>query len=330
MIPMSEDCNSQMFLHILKEADNVGLLSHTSPDGDCLGSMLAIGIALEKLGKEVSFFNPDPVPDYLTFLPGASRIRKELPQPKPSVWLYVDCTDLERVHPDKDEMFGAGTVLNLDHHVSNQFFGDYNWVEPEAAASGEIALYLIDRLGVKLDQDIAVNLYTAILTDTGCFEYGNTTAQTHRLSAWLLEQGIDMIGIHDKVYNQKPLSQVKLLACALNSLEILAEGQAGFITLSEVDFQQSGAERELSEGVINHARSIEGVEVAVLLKEMGPREVKVSLRSNLRLDVNQVASRFGGGGHQRAAGYTFIGTLAEARQIIATALEEALGIGRDN
>lgn len=328
--PMNKKNAPEEMLKVLKEATAVALLSHISPDGDCLGSMLAIGLALEKMGKEVVFYNPDQAPSYLAFLPGSSRIKQELPSPKPKVLLFVDCTDLERVSSVTSDIIGDSTALNLDHHISNQFFGDYNWVDCQAAASGEIAWELINRLGVVVDSDMAANLYTAILTDTGCFAYSNTTARTHRLAAELLDIGIDMTGIHNKVYEQKPLAQVKLLGCSLNSLEILVDGQLAVMALSFPDFQKSGAELDLSEGLINHARSIEGVEVAVLLKEIGPGEIKAGLRSNLWLDVNQVAARFGGGGHLRAAGCTFKGSLAEAKQTITAALEEALEIGRNH
>jgi Exopolyphosphatase-related proteins len=326
---MNNENNSEEIIEILRKAPKVALFSHVSPDGDCIGSMLAIGRALEKIGKEVSFYNPDPLPGYLAFLPGYSRIRQELPCPQPKILLFVDCSDLGRVNMTRSEIYGDSIVLNLDHHISNLFFGDFNWVDAQASSVGEVALTLIKRLGVEIDGDMATNLYTAIMTDSGCFEYSNTTAQTHRLTADLLDKGVDLLSIHNNIFNQKPLAQIKLLACALNGLEIHADGRLAIMTLSAEDFQESGAEQELSEGLINHARSIAGVEVAVLLKEVGP-EIKGALRSNLWLNVNEIAARFGGGGHQRAAGCTFGTPMAEAKQCITTAIEEALRIGRDH
>ncbi|HZK83366.1 MAG TPA: bifunctional oligoribonuclease/PAP phosphatase NrnA [Desulfosporosinus sp.] len=327
---MNNENTPEEMIEVLRKAPKVALFSHISPDGDCLGSMLAMGLALEKMGKEVSFYNPDPVPSYLAFLPGSYRVKQELPSPQPKVLLFVDCTDLGRVNMSRSEISGDSTVLNLDHHISNLFFGDFNWVDAQASAVGEVALALIKQLGVELDIDIATNLYTAIVTDSGCFQYSNTTAQTHRSTADLLDLGVDLSRIHHSIFDQKPLAQSKLLQCALAGLEILADGQLAIMSLSTEDFQKSGAEQELSEGLVNQARSIAGVEVAVLLKEVGPEEIKVGLRSNLWLNVNEIAVLFGGGGHQRAAGCTLRMLMTEAKQSITTAIEEALRIGRDH
>lgn len=317
-------------IEVLRKAPKVALFSHISPDGDCLGSMLAIGLALEKMGKEVSFYNPNPVPSYLAFLPGCFRISQEVPSPQSKILLFVDCTDLGRVNMSRFQISGDSTVLNLDHHISNLYFGDVNWVDAQASAVGEVALTLIRQLGVELDVDIATNLYTAIVTDSGCFQYSNTTSQTHRMTAELLDLGVDMSRIHHDIFDQKPLAHIKLLQCALNGLEIHAYGQLAIMSLSAEDFQKSGGEHGLSEGLVDHARSVAGVEVAVLLKEVAPQEIKVGLRSNLWLNVNEIAALFGGGGHQRAAGCALNLSMAEAKQSIKTAIEEALKIGRDH
>jgi phosphoesterase RecJ-like protein len=326
---MTEGNPGEEMIEVLRKAPTVALFSHVSPDGDCVGSMLAIGLALEKMGKEVSFYNPDPLPSYLAFLPGSSRIRRGFPNPQPKVLMFVDCTDLQRVNLTMSEISPESTVLNLDHHISNQFFGHFNWVDARTSASAEIAVTLINRLGVEIDRDLATNLYTAIVTDSGCFQYTNTTAKTHRLTAELLDVGLDLALIHHNIFEQKPLAQIRLLQSALNSLEIQADGQLAVMILSLEDFRSCGAEQELSEGLVNHARSIAGVEVAVLLKEVGPQEIKGGLRSNLWLNVNEIAAQFGGGGHKRAAGCTLRLPLAEAKQTLTTVIEEALRLGRD-
>jgi len=327
---MSESTSIEEMIKALRKAPTVALFSHISPDGDCIGSMLAIGMALEKMGKEVSFYNPDRVPRNLAFLPGSARVRQELPNLVHNTLLFVDCTDFRRVNLSRTEISGDSTILNLDHHISNEYFGHYNWVDAHASASGEVALALIGCLGVEIDRDMAINLYTAIVTDTGCFQYSNTTANTHRLTAELLDKGVDLSLIHHYIFDQKPLAQIKLLQSALNGLEIHAEGQLATMTLNLEDFQNSGAEQGLSEGLVNHARSIEGVEVAVLLREAASHEIKVGLRSNLWLNVNEIAAQFGGGGHQRAAGCSFKIPLMAAKQVIITAIEEALKIGRNH
>lgn len=327
---MNKITSIEDMIEVLRKAPTVALFSHVSPDGDCIGSMLAIGLALEKMGKEVFFFNPDPVPTYLTFLPGSSRIRQDLPNPQPEILIFVDCTDLQRVNLSMTEISQESTILNLDHHISNQFFGDFNWVDPQASATAEIALSLMNQLGVKIDREMATNLYTAIVTDTGCFQYSNTTARTHRLTAELLDIGLDLTEIHHNIFDQKPLAQIKLLQYALNGLEIQANGQLAIMTLGLEDFRKCGAKQELSEGLVNYARSIAGVEVAVLLKEVGSQEIKGGLRSNLWLNVNEIAAQFGGGGHKRAAGCTLRLPMAEAKRSITTAIKEALKIGRDH
>lgn len=325
---MNNDTPNEEMMDVLRKAPKVALFSHVSPDGDCLGTMLAVGLALEKMGKEVLFYNGDTVPGYLGFLPGSSRITKELPNPLPSILMFVDCTDLKRVNLKSHDLPEESIILNLDHHVSNQYFGDFNWVDSQASASGEVAIALIESLGVEIDKDIASNLYAAIVTDTGCFQYSNTTANTHRLIADLLDKKIDLPSIHHQLFDQKPLAQVKLLQCALNRLEINEGGEFALMTLSIEDFHKCGAGQELSEGLVDHARSIIGVEVAALLKEKSPQEIKVSMRSNRWLDVNQIAAQFGGGGHKRAAGCALKMTMTEAKQRISISIEEALRLGR--
>lgn len=313
---------------VLKNSTRVALFSHVSPDGDCIGSMLALGIALRTLGKEVYYYNPDPVPQNLAFLPETDRISAELPNPWPEVLLFVDCADLGRVKLKQEDLPASAAVLNLDHHISNKNFGKINVMDPQASASGEIVFALISELGVELDQAMATNLYTAIVTDTGSFQYSNTTAQTHRLIANLIEKGIDFGNIHHHVFDQKPLAQVKLLQRTLASLEIFDEGQLAVMTLTLADFKECGAEESLTEGLVNHGRSIAGVEVAAFFREIAPAEIRVGLRSNLWLNVNEVASKFGGGGHQRAAGCTLHQPLAVAKINLIEAIQDGLSRGR--
>ncbi|AFM42423.1 exopolyphosphatase-like enzyme [Desulfosporosinus acidiphilus SJ4] len=324
---MTEHSLTKEIIEVLRKAPSVALFSHVSPDGDCLGSMLALGLALETMGKKVAFFNPDRVPEALTFLPGSDRIQQLLPNPLPEVLVFTDCTDLKRVTLTPGNL-GDSIVVNIDHHISNQRFGKFNWVDDKASACAEVCLTLIKQLGVLMDKDIATNLYTGIVTDSGCFQYSNTTANTHRLTAELIETGLDLTMIHHHLFDQKPLAQVKLLQAALNTLELYADGQLAVMTLTLEDFRQSGAVQEHSEGLVNHARSIQGVEAAVLLKEVGPQEIKGGFRSNLWFDVNKVAAQFGGGGHKRAAGCTMKVSLTEAKKQVIRAIEEGLIVGR--
>ncbi|MFA6808679.1 MAG: DHHA1 domain-containing protein, partial [Eubacteriales bacterium] len=189
---------------------------------------------------------------------------------------------------------------------------------------------LLKKMHNTFSVDVATNLYAAIVTDTGRFSYSSTTERTHMIAAELLKSGIKLAYIHNKLYEEKPLAYINLLYRALGNLELYNDGKIAVISVSKEDFTKSGAESNLSEGLINHARCIENVETAASLKEVKPLEVKVSLRSNLWLDVNKVANKFGGGGHVRASGCILHMTLSEAKEKIVAALEEALKYERDN
>lgn len=312
----------------LRKAPEVALFSHVSPDGDCMGSMLALGLALKKIGKKVLLYNPDLVPHNLDFLPGADGVHNVLPDPLPKTLCFVDCSDLRRVNLDVSQFPQDAVIINIDHHISNQRFGTLNCVQSDASATGEIVMALIKELGVPFDKEIATDLYTAIVTDTGSFQFSNTTPKTHRLAADLLESGIDLLQIHHRIFDQKPLAQIELLSRALKELKLYAEGKLAVMTLTKKDFVETGAPDSLSEGLINNARSIEGVEVALLFKEIDERIIKVGFRSNLWFDVNILASKFGGGGHKRAAGCTMEVSLEEAQKSVIKAIEEELSLGR--
>jgi len=315
---------------IIEKVPEAALFSHVSPDGDCLGSMFALGLALENLGKEVRYYNAGPLPDNLKFLPGFEFISTFIPQQLPATLIFIDCAEAERANNSISQGFFEGKqVINIDHHVSNNNFGTLNWVDPAAAATGEMIYHLIRKLGVTISEDIAINLYTAIITDTGRFSFSNTTPASFKIAAELVKTGIDLVKINNILFEQKTLAQTKLLHKALSNLELYQNGNIAVIILSQKDFEESGAEENLSEGLVNYARNIERVEAAVLLKELDNNEIKVSFRSNSWLDVNKVASEFGGGGHVRAAGCTINLRLAEATKIVLSALEEALN-GRDS
>jgi phosphoesterase RecJ-like protein len=315
----------------IEKVPEAALFSHVSPDGDCLGSMLALGLALESLGKKVSYYNAGPIPGNLKFLPHADLISSCLPDKLPKMLIFIDCAEVERVNglPVKKQLAGK-TVINIDHHVSNDFFGTINWIDPTAAATGEMVYTLIRKLGIMITEKIAINLYTAIITDTGRFSFSNTTAKSFRVAAELVRTGIDLVAINNILFEQKSLAQTRLLQKALANLELYRGGEIAVILLSQKDFNETEAEENLSEGLVNYARNIEGVEAAALLKEVGRQEIKVSFRSNTWLDVNKVASQFGGGGHIRASGCTIDLPLSEAKTAVISALEEGLRRGRDH
>jgi len=315
----------------IEKVPETALFSHVSPDGDCLGSMLALGLALESLGKKVMYYNTGPLPENLRFLPDIDKISRVIPRELPETLIFIDCAEAERVESFSIKNYFQGKqVINIDHHVSNNLFGTLNWIDPGAAATGEMVYGLIKKLGAAITKDIAINLYTAIITDTGRFSFSNTTAKSFKIAAELVKTGIDLAAINSILFEQKTFSQIKLLHKALSNLELLENGKIAIIVLSQKDFEETGTEENLSEGLVNYARNIESVEAAALLKEIESEEIRVSFRSNTWIDVNKVASQFGGGGHIRASGCTVNTPLLTAKQAVISALEEALKHGRDH
>ncbi|WP_368292688.1 bifunctional oligoribonuclease/PAP phosphatase NrnA [Dehalobacter sp. TBBPA1] len=326
---------NKVISELAKKLDTISeaaLLTHISPDGDCIGSMLALGIALEGLNKKICYYNPGFLPVNLKFLPGVDKICSVLPPEEfPETLIFIDCAEAERAYSGLCPEFLQGkTVINIDHHISNNGFGTVNWIDAGAAATGEMIFHLLGEMGVSMTKEIAENLYTAIITDTGRFSYSNTTVESFRIAAELLKTGLDLVQINNILFEQKSLAQTRLLQKALTNLELHQQGTMAVIVLTREDFEETGADESLSEGLVNYARNIEKVEAAALLKEIAPDEIKVSFRSNTWLDVNQVASRFGGGGHRRASGCSINGTMGQARKMIVSALEEALNVGRDH
>lgn len=315
-------------IHALSEA---ALFAHESPDGDCLGSMLALSLAMESIGKKTRLYNTGYLPGNLNFLPGVDRIISVMPPEEFSdTLIFLDCAEAERAFGSfTGDILKDKTVINIDHHISNNGFGTINLVDA-AAATGELVYDLIMEMGVPISKDIAINLYTAIVTDTGRFSYSNTTVKSFQIAAELFQTGIDIVKINDTLFEKKSSAYMRLLQKALANLKLYHNSNAAMITLSNNDFEKAGADESMSDGLVNYARNIEGVEVAALLKEVAEGRIKVSFRSGSWLDVNAVAQKFGGGGHTRASGCTINASLAQAEKLIEKALEEALSLGRDH
>lgn len=312
----------------LTEATEIVLLSHMSPDGDTIGSMLALGLALENMGKRVYYYNPDFVPANLKFLPGSDKIQDRLPDLPPSIMVYIDCAEGSRAIVPPAEYMYEVSIINIDHHISNTYYGNLNYVEPSTAATGEIIYKLLKKISATITKDIAINLYAGIVTDTGRFSYSNTTPKSLKIASELFKTGLDLVMLNDILFEQKSLQQIKLFQRALNSLEFSNDGKLAVLTLTKDDFEETGAEPSLSDGFVNYARNIDNVEVSVLFKEYNRSGIKVSFRSNEWLDVNKIARRLGGGGHIRASGCTLNFSLIEVKKQVTAVLEEELKLGR--
>ena len=310
----------------LQAAPSVAVLAHVRPEGDAIGATLGMALALRAAGKVVGAYNADPLPPELTALPGAGEIRREVPiRDRYACYLALDTSDLERTGGLLAGRPAAGRLLNVDHHPGNTRFGDLNWVDPTASSAGEMVYRILCRGGFPVPEWAAANLYAAILTDTGSFQYGNTTPGALRAAAELVEQGAGVEALAAALYGNRDPRQWRLLGEALGSLEFSADGRLAWLEVTCAAQARAGIGLEATEDFVGYARAIRGVEIALAFKEVSGDEVKVSLRSRGGVDVARLAGQFGGGGHRNAAGCTLREPLAAARARVLTAAAASLG-----
>ena len=301
----------------LKQSASVAILSHVRPEGDTLGSALGCHLVLKSMGKEVATFNPDPVPKNLRALPGAAEVIRADQLPRPfDCYLAVDATDPKRVGGLLNGVPPGSIVINIDHHISNTQFGTYNWVDPEAAATGEMIYHLIEAMGIPLSREVATNLYVAILTDTGSFHYANTTPRTLRIAATLIEAGAVPHEVAELLFDQREAEELRLLGTLLTRMQLSPDGAVAWIEVTRDLLEGARVGRDALEDLISYPRSVKGVKVALLFTEEGGQGVRISLRSKGQVDVAAVAKVFQGGGHKNAAGCTVMGSLPEVRERI--------------
>lgn len=292
----------EKIIEILLKDDNFTLISHMLPDGDSIGSLLALGAGLKRIGKKVQMFTPGPIPRKYTFLKGAELVDNQVFSSTSSkVVIVLDSSDEERLSLFKDQVMSFDRIINIDHHVTNQSFGSLNLIDSEASATGEIVFGILKELGVELDQSIAEALYVAISTDTGSFKYDNTTSYTHLVIAELLKYDLSPGVLSQKIFDERPLSFFILLKEAISSLELYLKQTVAVMTISKDIRVGSGATTDDLDGIVNYTRNIEGIELGILFYVESDREVKVGFRSKL-LDVSALAGKLNGGGHVRAAG----------------------------
>ena len=294
----------------IRDNDSFLAVTHENPDGDALGSLLGATLALRELGKDVVMYlsGNAPTPGEYGFL-DLSTLRRELPADvEDRVLLALDCANVERIGPAPEAVERARVVLNVDHHHDNSRFGDVNLVVDDASSTAEIVRDIMAELDVPLSPDIAQALYVALVTDTGRFQYSNTTPKALRLAAELVEAGADVHGIFRLVYETVQFAKLKLLARALERAAVYEGGRLVVSYLLKGDFAEVGAEEPYSEGIIDYLRSVEGSEMVALIREPpradGPAR-RISLRSSRdEVDVSAIARAAGGGGHRQAAGFS--------------------------
>jgi phosphoesterase RecJ-like protein len=296
------------------------MVSHVKPDGDTLGAGLALGLALKKLGKNVWYFQQDGVPRNLRFLPDAELVSNELPQAAREDALYVFCdmSDSRRAG-DLLPPVARENMLDIDHHLGNSLFGKLNFVLENECCTGSVVMRILRELAVAVDARIATCILAAIMTDTGAFMHSNTTPEVLEVSAELMRLGADKERITREIFANKRVAATKLLGCIIGAMGFAHGGRYCYSYVDDAMLAQTGADGEDTEDTVNVLLGQEGVDVAALFKAI-EGEIRVSLRSSGRLNVQAVARFLGGGGHFRAAGLTFEGTLSEAIGSVEAAL----------
>jgi phosphoesterase RecJ-like protein len=319
----------ESFKSFFADARELLITAHIDPDGDAVGSCLGLAHALHHLGKSADVVLDSPLPATLAFLPGSETIRRpeEVPRRYESV-LVLDSPSLERVGRVAERNLAPGAkIAVIDHHRGSEGFGDVRLVDPESSATAELVYDLIEHLGVPIGPEIAECLYTGILSDTGGFRYANTSARTLRVAALLVERGARASVVAENIYATKTAPSLRILGMALASLETKSGGRIGAMTISREMFEKAGATPEDADGIVQYAKALAGARVGVLIQETAPDEIRASLRSDGTVDVNRVASLFGGGGHRNAAGLRVRGPLEKVSRDIVHALEQAMNGG---
>jgi bifunctional oligoribonuclease and PAP phosphatase NrnA len=301
---------------LIRGAQRVLVTSHPGPDGDAIGSTLAAYHGMRTMGKDVIAYNPDSVPGRFSFLPGAEDVVDQWPTESVDLTVILDCSD-ERIFPDgrlPSELLGK--ILVVDHHKTLGDIGDVVYHDEKAAAVGILLYRIFTHLGVEINHATAEGIYCSIFSDTGSFRYQNTNPEAMRISAEMLEIGIDPWRVASHVYEMQPVEQLRLLSLSLDTLAISADGRAAALTVSDEMLATTGATPYMVDGFINYARGIKGVEVAILMRPKGNGPVRVSFRSRGLVDVSALAVKFGGGGHYNAAGCRIPGKVEDVRDAL--------------
>lgn len=309
---------------VLSKAGSVAILPHLNVDGDALGASLALALALSSDQCQAHVLIEEDVPATLDFLPGLDLIKRS-PEGRYQVALNIDNGDINRLGERLAVYQDAEMRLSVDHHATNKVEADISYVDTGAAATGEIIYRLLtEYMGIPVTKDIALCLYTAIITDTGGFRFSNTTPETMVIAGDLMKTGIDFTNANKKVFDRISYAKLFLMKQTMNSLKLLFDGKLAVSYLRWNDLSSFNAKLEDSEGLVNIGRNLEGVEVSLFLKEEKPGSFKGSLRSNEYVDVSKIAEKFGGGGHKRAAGFSAEGELEDIVKSLADAIKDSL------
>lgn len=315
--------DSDAIIKELKKCNSVLISAHVNPDGDALGSQLGLALALRKWNKQVTMHNLDAVPEIYRFLPHADEISvgKEIQDTYDAV-IVVDAD------PPRTGLFDKGcpakTLINIDHHVTNERMWKLTWLDTDAAATGLMIYKFVQALGVPIDAEIALCLYTSILTDTGSFRYTNTSPESMRVCATLIEAGADPWLVTENVYESFRYERLKLLGIVLDNMERTKDGRIGWAVVSQDLYRQTKTSAPDTDNFVNFVRSVKGVEVAAFFRQTAASQYKISLRSKGRVDLSAFAQTLGGGGHKNAAGCTLEGSIEQVKTIVLEELQKII------
>lgn len=299
--------NSFRTLHtLIDKYKTYALTTHVNPDGDAIGSELAFYLYLKKLGKTVKIYNTDPVPKKYQFLPNWENIEdaQAALNYSPEILIILDASSRDRIGNFLNKrLIPLNAVVNIDHHITAEEFADYNIILPDASSTAEIIYKYINSTEIQIDSDCALCLYTGILFDTGCFRYSNTTPETHRIAADLIELGnFTPDEVYSRIYEHVTLGKIHLLGQTLQTLELSNKGRIAWVLVNQSMLKDTNTTLDDLEGFVNQIQAIDGVEVALCICELPDGNTKVSLRSDGKVDVAALAAEFNGGGHERASG----------------------------
>jgi phosphoesterase RecJ-like protein len=312
-------------LELLRRSKTIALVSHMRPDGDSIGCQLALAEALEHAGKSVVCWNDDPIPSKLAFLDRKGRIQPPLPGKRFECVVALDAASLERLGSVADCIRDRSMLVNIDHHISNTRFGDINWISHRSPSTGELVFRLLKASGWPVTSSMADCLFTAVSTDTGSFQYPSTQPATYNVAGELVKCGADLGVICNEVYQSYSLARVRLMQHTLNSFKLTDHNRIAYFWLHPADYARAGAEGDDSEGLIDHIRAIQPVVVACLFEQVQPNLVRISIRSkDNRVNVNDVARQFNGGGHPAAAGARIAGSPQGVQRQVIRAIKQAL------
>jgi bifunctional oligoribonuclease and PAP phosphatase NrnA len=304
--------------------DTFLITTHEGPDGDAVGSSLALANYLQRLGKRVTIYLADPVPEVYRFLPRADSVLGQLPDQDYDVCFVLDVGEFRRAGSAITDCSRIGIFINLDHHKNCAEFGTLNLIDPAACATGALVYRLIKAAGHEIDYDTALCIYTAVITDTGSFRYSNSNPEAFAIAGEMVAAGINAWFVAEHLYESQPRQRLELLALALNTLHISECGKFASVTVTLDMYDKTGAGAELTDGFVNYPRSIQGVEVAIFFRELRAGAFKVGFRSKGKVDVSALAHSFGGGGHHNAAGCVVEGELSSVRQALFAHLRSVL------